>query len=96
MELFLRGGDVTASWTVQSDQIMDRNHAVSDPGHTHGDDGHGHTDSGHKHTDGGHRHVDSGHAHMYLSTNWHTGDYDTDHNYRNPDCWSHEPQGHMP
>eukprot|EP00090_Calanus_glacialis_P033997 TRINITY_DN56684_c0_g1_i1.p1 TRINITY_DN56684_c0_g1~~TRINITY_DN56684_c0_g1_i1.p1 ORF type:complete len:222 (-),score=43.38 TRINITY_DN56684_c0_g1_i1:53-625(-) len=95
-ELFLRGGDVTSSWTEQLDQIMDHKHAVSDPGHTHSDGGHKHTDSGHTHTDGGHKHTDSGHAHMYLSTNWHQGDYDEEHFYRNPSNYHQAPQGHMP
>ena len=68
--LFLILGDITDSWTVQPDQVMDPNYAVSDPAHTHVDGGHGHADIGHKHTDGGHRHVNSGHAlaHMYLIT----------------------------
>jgi len=95
-ELFLRGGSVSNSWTVQPDQLNDHTHAVSDPGHTHHDGGHKHTDSGHRHTDNGHTHTDSGHSHEYLSTNWHINDeYDEDHYYRNPDDWHHKPQGHM-
>merc|ERR1719282_1370247 len=52
-ELFLRGGSVSNSWTVQQDQIKDHHHAVIDPGHTH--------------TDGGHKHTDAGHDHWYKS-----------------------------
>jgi len=95
-ELFLRGGSVTDSWTVQADQIKDHHHSINDSGHSHTDSGHTHSDGGHHHVDGGHTHTDGGHAHMYLSTNWHVGDYDSDHEYRNPVVWEHVPQGHMP